>query len=44
MVGDRQRITVLVIAEQELPFVIGAPQLIGALAGPNAFEIIEIQE
>ena len=32
MVGDRQRITVLVIAEQELPFVIGAPQLIGALA------------
>jgi hypothetical protein len=32
MVGDRQRITVLVIAEQELSFVIGAPQFIGALA------------
>jgi hypothetical protein len=29
---DRQRIAVLVISEQELALVIGAPQLIGALA------------
>jgi hypothetical protein len=32
VVGDRQRIAVLAISEQELAFVIGAPQLIGALA------------
>ena len=31
MVGDRQRITILTISEQELPFVIGAPELVGAL-------------
>src|SRR5215813_10949124 len=32
MVGDRQRIAVLTIGEQELALVIGAPQFIGALA------------
>src|SRR5260221_2931955 len=32
MVGDRQRIAVLTIGEQELAFVIGAPQFIGTLA------------
>ena len=32
MVGDRQRITILTISEQELPFVIGAPELVGAFS------------
>ena len=32
VIGDRQRIAVLLIAQQELAFVIGAPELIGALA------------
>ena len=32
MIGDGQRITVLAIAQQELAFVIGAPELIGSLA------------
>src|SRR6266853_4398164 len=32
VVGDRQRIAVLMIPQQKLAFVIGAPQLIGALA------------
>src|ERR1700758_3723435 len=32
MVGDRQRIAVLTIGEQELALVIGAPQFIGTLA------------
>jgi hypothetical protein len=32
VIGDGQRIAVLMIAEQELAFVIGAPQLIGFLA------------
>ena len=32
VVGDRQRITVLTISQQELAFVIGAPELIGPLA------------
>ena len=32
MVGDRERIAVLTIPQQELAFVIGAPQLIGTLA------------
>src|SRR5215472_4505555 len=32
MVGDRQRIAVLTIGEQELALVIGAPQFIGMLA------------
>ena len=32
MIGDGERITVLAIAEQELAFVIGAPELIGSLA------------
>jgi len=31
VIGDRQWITVLAIPEQELAFVIGAPELIGAL-------------
>ena len=32
MISDRQRVAVFVIAEQELPFVLSAPQLVGALA------------
>src|SRR6266536_3284339 len=32
VVGDGQRIAVLMIPQQKLAFVIGAPQLIGALA------------
>ena len=32
MIGDRQRIAVLTIGEQELALVIGAPQFIGTLA------------
>jgi hypothetical protein len=32
MIGDRQWIAVFVIAEQELAFVIGAPELMGTLA------------
>jgi hypothetical protein len=32
VVGDRQRIAVLVISKQEVALVIGTPQLIGALA------------
>jgi hypothetical protein len=31
VVGHRQRIAVVLIAEQELPFVIGAPQFVGSL-------------
>src|SRR5215470_7130458 len=31
MVGDRQRIAVLTIGEQELALVVGTPQLVGAL-------------
>jgi len=33
MIGDRQRIAVALIAEQELALVVGAPQFVGALAG-----------
>ena len=29
MIGDRQRIAILTISEQELPFVIGAPKFVG---------------
>ena len=32
VIGDRKRITVLVIAQQEFTFVIGAPQLVRKLA------------
>ena len=32
VIGDGERITVLAIAQQELAFVIGAPQFIGALS------------
>src|SRR5260370_36292822 len=32
VIGDRQRIAVLTIPEQEVAFVIGAPKLIGFLA------------
>src|ERR1700730_12893693 len=32
VVGDGERVAVLVIAEQELTFVIGAPQLVGTWA------------
>src|SRR5256885_16372149 len=32
MIGDRQRIAILTISEQELPFVIGAPKFVGTLA------------
>ena len=32
MIGDRQRITVLMIPQQELALVIRAPELIGVLA------------
>src|SRR5229473_2858369 len=32
VVGDRQRIAVLMIPQQKLAFVIGAPQFIGSLA------------
>ena len=32
MVGNGEGVAVFVIAQQELPFVIGAPQLIGSLA------------
>ena len=32
MIGDRQRITILTIAQQELAFVIGAPEFIGIVA------------
>jgi len=32
VVGDRQRIAVLVMAQQELAFVIGAPEFVGTLA------------
>src|SRR5271170_51153 len=32
VIGDRQRIAVLPISEQELALVVGAPQLVGALA------------
>jgi len=32
MIGDGQRVAVLTIAQQELAFVIGAPQFIGTLA------------
>src|SRR5258708_26095597 len=32
MIGDRQRIAVLAIGEQELALVIGTPQFIGTLA------------
>jgi len=31
MVGDRQRIAILTISQQELSFVVGAPKLVGAL-------------
>ena len=36
VIGDGQRIAVLVIAQQELAFVIGAPQLIGSLASDES--------
>src|SRR3979409_1893498 len=32
MIGDRQRVAVLTITQQELTFVIGAPEFIGRLA------------
>ena len=32
MIGDGQRVAVVMIAQQELALVIGAPQFIGALA------------
>jgi hypothetical protein len=32
MIGDRQRVAVCVISQQELALVIGAPELIGTLA------------
>jgi len=32
VIGDGEGVTVLAIAQQELAFVIGAPQLIGALS------------
>jgi len=32
MIGDGQRVAVLMIAQQELALVIGAPQFIGSLA------------
>src|SRR5580704_14110499 len=32
VIGDRQRIAVLVISQQELAFIVGAPQLVGPLA------------
>jgi sRNA-binding carbon storage regulator CsrA len=32
VIGDGQRITVLTIAQQELAFVIGAPELVGKFA------------
>ena len=32
VIGDRQRIAILPIAQQELPFVIGAPKFVGTLA------------
>jgi hypothetical protein len=32
MIGDRQRIAILMISQQELPFVIGAPKFVGTLA------------
>jgi len=32
MIGDRERVTVLVVAQQELALVIGAPELVGILA------------
>src|ERR1700682_767731 len=31
VIGDRQRITILAITQQEFPFVISAPQFIGLL-------------
>jgi hypothetical protein len=31
MIGDGERVTVVAVAEQELAFVIGAPQLVGTL-------------
>jgi hypothetical protein len=31
VVGDRQRVAVLVIPQQELAFVVSAPQLVGTL-------------
>ena len=31
MVGDRQRITILTISQQELTFIVSAPELIGTL-------------
>ena len=31
MIGDGQRVTVFFIAQQELTFVVGAPQLVGLL-------------
>ena len=31
MIGDRQRITILAVAQQKLAFVIGAPELVGSL-------------
>ena len=33
VIGHRQWVAVLVIAQQELPFVIGAPELVGPLSG-----------
>ena len=32
MIGDGQRVTVLAIVQQKLAFVIGTPELIGALS------------
>ncbi len=32
MIGDRQRIAVMTIAQQELALVIGTPQFVGTLA------------
>ena len=31
LIGDGQRVTVLFVAQQELTFVVGAPQLVGLL-------------
>jgi len=32
VIGDRQRVAVLVISQQELAFVVGAPEFIGPLS------------
>ena len=36
VIGDLERVTVLVVAEQELTLVIGAPELVGMLANERA--------